>query len=194
MIQMLNKFAVFIVIGCIGYLTYSSLSGAASKTAAEGKELPVVTKKMLNPVYVEPQKHASPIERDPFDVDWDRYITLAASEEKENTAGPVADGNNIRFPDELMGIITGTDGKQLALIGKEVYGIGAMIKQTDSNRVWQVTAIRNESVVLTCNGQQTVLKILDGGANYVQKNTQKNVQKDVQKDNSKDQKQKESTK
>jgi hypothetical protein len=179
MIKILSRFAVFMVIGIIGYLTYTSLKGSALSMAAEGKELPVITKKMISPVYVEPEKRASPVDRDPFSVGWDRYVALSASDGNENIAdAPVGDVNNVRFPDELMGILTGADGQKLALIGSEVCGIGSLVKQTDSNRLWQVSSIGDESVVLTCNGSRAVLKIpnVDADYNDVQENISKNQQ------------------
>jgi len=189
MLKILNKFAAFIAIGIIGYLTYSSLNEPASSMAGESKELPVITKKMLNPVFLEPQQHASPADRDPFDVNWDRYFKDSDSNEMGKlvsgpAGGPVSDSNNVRFPDELMGILTGADGQGLALIGSEVYGVGSSVKQSGSDRLWQVSAIEDESVTLTCNGQRIVLKISGACTDYndVQENiTQTEEQKELTK-------------
>ena len=175
MLKILNRFATFIVIGIIGYFTYSSLNEPSSSLAGGGggKEMPVITKKMLNPVFLEPQEHASPADRDPFNVDWDRYFDLSASAEVGKlAAGSVSDGNNVHFPDELMGILTGADGQSLALIGSEVYGVGSLVRQSGSDRLWQISSIEDESVILTCNGLRTVLKISSVCDDYndVQKN------------------------
>lgn len=173
MLKILDKFALFIVIGVVGYLTYSSLSEPASSPAGGGKEVPVITKKMLNPVFIEPQDRASPVSRDPFNLEGDRYSGLSASAEvKESASGTAADGNNVHFPDELMGILTGADGQRLVLIGGEVYGVGSLVKRSDSDRLWRVSSIESESAILTCNGLRTVLKIPNFFSDYndVQKN------------------------
>jgi hypothetical protein len=184
MLKILSRFAAFVVIGIVGYLTYSSLSEPASSLAGVGKEIPAVTKKMLNPVFLEPQEHASPADRDPFDASWDRYFDLSASDEvKKISSGSVSDGNNVHFPDELMGILTGADGQRLALIGSEVYGVGSLVKQSGSDRSWQISSIEDESVILTCNELRTVLKISDVYSDY----------NDVQKNISEAQEQKEPT-
>lgn len=60
MMNIMNKSALFIAIGIIGYLMHSVLNLPASAPAGEGKEIPAITGKMLNPAFLEPQAHASP--------------------------------------------------------------------------------------------------------------------------------------
>jgi hypothetical protein len=160
MLKMLNKFVSFLAIGIIGYLTYSSLNEPASSKAEEGKALPNITKKMLSPVFVEPQAYASPANRDPFTSSWDKYINSAAamSRSKGNSA---PSGETVDFPQKLMGIIGDANGQRLASIGGEVYGVGSSVTLEDSNEIWQVISIESESVILTRNGQRAVLKIAD---------------------------------
>jgi len=168
MMEMLNKFASFIVVGIICYLAYSSVSIAVSKPSGESKELPAVTKKMLNPVFIEPQDNASPSGRDPFEVGGGGLAGISDSTAAEGgfTGSGAVDGNNVRFPDKLMGMLSGDDGQQLALIGGEVYGVGSLVKPSDSNALWQVSSIENETVILTYNGLRAVLKIQDVEADY----------------------------
>ncbi|MGA2914643.1 MAG: hypothetical protein ABSE89_01295 [Sedimentisphaerales bacterium] len=164
MMKILNKFAVFIVMGIIGYLAYSSLNGAAAKPAGESKELPVVTEKMLEPVFLDAKDGASPAGRDPFEVSGFGYADISNEADGNENGGGIIDGNNVHFPQKLMGILEGDDGQQLALIGGEVYDVGSFVKQPDSNAVWEVSSIENETVILTCKGLRAVLSILDSPA------------------------------
>lgn len=163
MMKIVNKLGVFIVIGCIVYLTYTAMN-ASSLSQSQGKELPVITNKMLNPEFLEPEAHASPADRDPFDGDADSggNNNLKTDPNSANETKMSSDANNISFPEKLRGTLAGRDGRRLALIGSEVYGVGSQIKIGDSNSmVWQVVSIEDESVILSHNGVQEILRFSD---------------------------------
>ena len=62
MLEMLDKFSIYIAIGILGYLTYTTFEKTGLDIDVE-KELPVITKKMLRPELIEPNNHASPVGR-----------------------------------------------------------------------------------------------------------------------------------
>jgi hypothetical protein len=161
MMKIINKFAPLIVIGIIIYLTHFSLSKSASSAAASGKELPIITKKMLNPEFIEPQESASPVDRDPFTASWN-IRSDSSAETKVGSVNIAEDSGNSAVSGELMGILSGDDGQRLALISGEVYGVGSSVRLLASGELWQISSISDESVVLTCNELQTVLKIANG--------------------------------
>jgi hypothetical protein len=172
MLKMLNKFVSFLAIGIIVYLTYSSLNEPASSKAEEGKALPNITKKMLSPAFIEPKAFASPADRNPFVASWDKYINSAAAMSRlKGDSSP--SGETVNFPQKLMGILSDANGQSLAMIGSEVYGVGSSVKLPDSNEIWQVNSIENESVILTRNGLRAVIKIAD---NYNDSNDSNNIQ------------------
>ena len=183
MLKKISKFGVFIVIGCLAYITYSALNAPAASQASESKELPVVTNKMLNPVFLEPQQHASPVDRDPFSDGSESGISSVSDSNAVNESAGGAVDKNVPFSERLMGILSGNDGQRLALIGGEVYGVGSQVKQSDSSVVWMVTSIENESVTLTHNGLRAVLKIADieSDNNDVQNKISEPIKKKVQK-------------
>jgi len=172
MLEILNRFGVFIVVGVIGYLAYSTLNEPTSTKAAESKEMPVITKKMISPVLLEPENRASPIDRDPFASSWDSMSPVVSGQ----LANSSDNGKNTAFSEKLMGILSGADGQQLALIGGEVYGVGSPVKLSDSEEPWQVNSIDDESVVLTRNELQKVLKITDNSNDSDDSNDSNNVQ------------------
>ncbi len=179
MINILNKFALFIAIGIIGYLAYSSLKEPASSLAGESKEIPVVTKKMFIPVFVTPENRSSPVSRDPFNVGGDSNVSPLDSLAGKKVGAD--NGTNADFPGKLMGIISGADRQQLALIGGEIYGVGSSIKLPNSNETWRVDAINEESVLLTCNEMRTVLKISNGYSDPNDSNDSNNVETNIYK-------------
>ncbi len=154
MLNLINKFAVFFAIGVIGYLMYGALSGSASSLAdKKEKAASEVTKKLLYPVFIKSQAHASGINRDPFETgnesyDSSRYADyLSSSDEQTKSSG------------ELRGILMEEDGRNMAFIGNEVYGVGSKIVLPDSEQLWQIDSIDKESVILGCNGQMKILRI-----------------------------------
>ncbi|MFA5293672.1 MAG: hypothetical protein WC496_11665 [Phycisphaerae bacterium] len=166
---MLNRFAVFIIIGVIGYLAYSSLNEPVSTKAAENKNIPVITKKMISPVLIEPENRASPIDRDPFASSWNNISPVVSRQ----VGGSDDNSKNPAFSEKLMGILGGSDGQNLALIGGEVYGVDSSVNLSDSGEPWQVSSIDDESVVLTRDGIRKVLRITD---NYNDTNDSNDIQ------------------
>ena len=164
MMKMLNKFGVFIIIGVVGYLAYSAVNRAKPAAVNQTKEIPVISKKMLSPVFIEPANHGHTARKDPFDVSWDSYFEDSSSATGQLDDQPGNDDNRANSQQKLMGILNGSDGQQLALIDGEVYGIGSFIRVSDSNEMWLVNSINEDSVVLTYNGLQTILRI-DGDSN-----------------------------
>ncbi len=74
MLRKLDKVAPYLVLALLGYLGYCANEVSTVKPAA-AKEAPVITRNMLHPVLITPSSHASPVDRDPFDVEWSRYIS-----------------------------------------------------------------------------------------------------------------------
>jgi len=56
------------------YLTYNSTTDSG-KDALGKKNLPKITKRMLNPEFLTPTTRSSPADRDPFEVSWASYIS-----------------------------------------------------------------------------------------------------------------------
>ena len=161
MLNLINKFAVFFAIGVIGYLMYGALSGSASSLAEKKEKVASeITKKMLYPVFIKPQANASGINRDPFETGNDSYDNsqyadyLSSSDEQTKSSG------------ELRGILMEEDGRNMAYIGNQVYGVGSKIILPDSEQLWQIDSIDKESVVLGCNGQMKILRILNKPADF----------------------------
>jgi hypothetical protein len=189
MLTILNKYVLFVAIGVIAYLTYSGLSEPVSALVKEeSNEIPILPKQMLNPVFIEPEPHASPVDRNPFIVGGaDGFDSTDRTAEQQVSDGPAADSRENRdFSGELMGIIIGNDGQRLALIGGEIYSVGSFVSLSDSDKLWQIYSIKDESIVAVSNGQQTVLKISNICTDY-------NDLNDVDTDITKAEKQKEST-
>ena len=59
---------------------------------------------------------------------------------------------------KLMGIITGADGQNFALIGGQVYGAGEFIGD-DPNYCWQVSQIEPNAVILGFGQIQRVIAL-----------------------------------
>lgn len=153
--KIVNKFASLIVILIIAYLTHFSVRKPALVVAVGSEKLPIITKEMFHPEFIEPQESTSSIDRNPFKADWNNY----SDEESPVSVIVASDSSNTAFSGELMGIISGNDGQRLALISGEVYSVGSSISSPSSGQLWQISSISDESVVLICNELQAVLKI-----------------------------------
>ena len=156
MLNLINKFAAFLAIGVIGYLIYSA-SGQPASNLADKKEKDSleVTKKMLYPVFIKPQSHSSGINRDPFEAGNDGY-------DGGQSIDYISSGSDeMKSSGELRGIIMDENGRKMALIGDKVYSVGSKVSLPDSEELWQIDSIDKESVVLGCNGQIKVLRIIN---------------------------------
>ncbi len=162
MLDKLNKFASFIAIGVIGYLTYSALSEPSSNLIEQKSKDPVeITKKMLSPVLIQPQADTSWINRDPFETGKENYT---GSSQYVDVNSSLVD--EAKSSGELMGILTDDDGHALAFIGGKIYSAGSQVQLPDSPELWQIDSIEDESVLLRCNGQETVLRIINKLPDY----------------------------
>jgi len=160
MLEFLDKFSVYIVAAIIGYMAYS-VTGQSQKVEVEEKGPTPITKKMLNPVFLEPVEHSSVANRDPFSVYWSSYIdkdlleNIAANFDSPD-ATPQQDavvlGNQ-----KLLAILNDREGDPIALIGENVYGVGAIITPEDITPAWKVEAIEEEQVILSNGHLRQVL-------------------------------------
>lgn len=150
MLEKLNKFAIYIVLGLFGYLTHTIVDVTAA-VETEQDVLPVITKTMLNPVLIEPYDRASKADRDPFEVNWDTYFKgsdigrmLDETEHYEisESEGPVLNS-------KLRAIISDSSGQKVALIGEYVCRPGSLVGPDDPNLCWTVESILDDRVRLT---------------------------------------------
>ncbi|OHB58572.1 MAG: hypothetical protein A2173_07305 [Planctomycetes bacterium RBG_13_44_8b] len=163
MLTLLNKFVFFIAVGVIAYLTYTAVSKTSLNLQDKEDAIPIISQEMLTPALIEPQADCSPVGRDPFVVYEADSLNASSFIAAQRVA---AGGDDEDSAGQLMGIIIGDDGRRLALIDGQIYSVGALIKMPDSDELWQIYSIDDKSVVLTSNGKQTVLKILDIYADY----------------------------
>jgi hypothetical protein len=160
MLEMFDKFSIYMAIGILGYLTYTTFEKTGLDIDVD-KELPVITKQMLRPELIEPNEHASPVGRDPFEVDWATYFDISQMTGIiDSTGETVIERHNVLpFEKRLMAILTEGDGKGAALIEGKVYEAGSLIDGTDPNTCWKVEAIRKDEVVVTLGQISNTLKI-----------------------------------
>jgi hypothetical protein len=160
MLEMLDKFSVYIAIGILGYLTYTAFEKTGLDIDVD-KELPVITKKMLRPELIEPNDHASPVGRDPFEVDWATYFDISEMTGIiDSTDETIVERRNIPpFEKRLMAILTAGDGKDAALIEGKVYEVGSLIDGTDPETCWKIDAIKKDEVIVTLGQISNTLKI-----------------------------------
>jgi len=154
-----------------GQLTYSVLT-AERVRALQDRKTPVIHKEMLNPVLAEPSDGASPVGRDPFEVEWSSYLPKPKPEPSpaprptsrptsRPTAAPTTrpEGPALPpMPSRLTAVITGV-GHQMAIIDEHVYKPGSLIGGTDAERCWCVEAIERERVTLRCGQARRLLKL-----------------------------------
>ena len=177
MLQLMDKISVLLAAVILGYLAYTTMEKSGFSIETE-KELPDITKKMLNPKLIEPNDHASPVGRDPFKVDWATYFdisemagaALGNAAAGDNTLGATGqetttkDVNEITeeqmvFSKKLMGILTSGHGRDAALIDGRVYQVGSLIDGTDPNTSWKVVAIKKDEVVVSLGKANRHLRI-----------------------------------
>jgi hypothetical protein len=160
MLEMLDKFSVYIAIGILGYITYTTFEKTGLDLDMD-KELPVITKKMLRPELIEPGDHASPVGRDPFEVDWATYFDISEIAGITDSTGEtiVEQRDVLPFDKRLMAILTSGDGGGAALIEGKVYEVGSLIDGTDPNMCWKVDAIKKDEVIVTLGQISNTLRI-----------------------------------
>ncbi len=160
MLKPLDRFAPYLVILLLGYVTHSTVTQTGGLQIAQAKKTPVIGKKILNPSLMEPQGGASPVGRDPFEVDWASYLppepeTQPASQPATRptsrpTTAPASKPAARRLPPlpkRFTAVITAQDF-QMAIIDDNLYRPGSLIGGTDPTRCWRVDTIEHKRVTL----------------------------------------------
>lgn len=171
MLQRVDKLAPYALMLILGYLTYSTIESRAPMMA-QGKEPPSIGKKLLNPELITPQSHASPADRDPFEVTWDSYLergtkglkpTQSAPETNvpENpTSKPVITGPP-KMPGRLVSVIV-SDDLRLAVIGDSLYHAGMLIGGMNPKRCWTLESIGDGCVTIAFGDLRRTLRLHSG--------------------------------
>lgn len=177
MLQRIDKIAPYALVLVLGYLTYSMMESGCPSTA-HAKEPPSISKSLLNPELITPEAHASPADRDPFEVEWSSYLSrkrrprvtkTATSRPSTNPASqsataPAAKPAEIKppeLPGLLAAVIIGED-VQLAVIGQSLYKPGMLIGGTDPKKCWVVESIRQGSVIIAFGRIRRILRLNAG--------------------------------
>jgi hypothetical protein len=161
MLQRLDKSWPYILTLLLGYMTYTAMD-QGNVGLAKGKLLPGISESMLKPKLIEPKGHASPADRDPFEVEWASY--LDHSEDPGPTSQPVststapAASSPPPLAARLLAVFCRRD-LRVAVIGEEVCKVGSTIGGNDPNTCWQVVAIGKDAVVVKFGKVQRVLRI-----------------------------------
>jgi hypothetical protein len=155
MLPKLDKFAPYAILLLLGYLTYAS-TGAPGLRQAEGKDDVKITKHLLAPKLLHAVAHASPADRDPFEVDWASYRHVdPASRPAATTASAPASRPAVEpraevvpeVPGPLVGVFIGDDVR-LAVIGEKLYKPGAVVGGTNPDECWVVEDVQEDQVTL----------------------------------------------
>ncbi len=163
MLRQINKVAPYALVIIFGYLTHS-MTETKGPRAAKGKESPVLSQELLEPKLVTPQPHASPADRDPFEVAWHSYLKHSRGRARKPASAPASRSASkaasrptkplrpVRakppsFPGSLTGVIIGPD-VQLAVIGHSLYKPGMLIGGTDPKKCWELESIHQGYVII----------------------------------------------
>jgi len=175
MLRRLDKLAPVALVLMLGYLTYTTVVQGHSGLT-EQRRLPKITEEMLNPVFVEATDHASPVDRDPFEVGWASYLQYAgprhatsqpattqpATQPATRPAAPPAtrpaEAPPPALPGRLSGVFLGQD-LRIAVIGQRIYKVGSIIGGDDPRRCWRIEAIEPDHVIIRFGGVRRVLRI-----------------------------------
>jgi len=174
MLQRLDKFAPYIVLALLAYVTYGVVQ-EPDACANEGKKPPQITKRMLRPVPITATANASPAGRDPFEVAWASYRDPGKHVERtpkpttrptsQPTTKPTTAPAPLRPPalvGRLRGVYVGGD-LRMAVIGDKLYKVGSLVAGTDPKTCWRVVAISNDRVVLEFQKTRRVLRLYTDG-------------------------------
>lgn len=143
MLDYLDKFSVYIVIGIVGYLSYSQMDHAAV-LAMEQKPASQITRESLCPVLLDPVEHSSPVDRDPFSVYWNSYADKSILEKMAAQFDPASEKTGqLPLQGEKLLAILDDGGEAVALIGDQLYTEGAFVGQSN----WRIESISGERVV-----------------------------------------------
>ena len=169
MLQRLDKLSPIAVMLVLGYLTYSGTQDRTPR-AAVGKPPPQLTKRMLSPRLIEPEPHASPTDRDPFEVAWSSYLGSAPASASQPAPAPATrpapasapiEVSPPPVPGRLVGVFVG-EGIRLAVIGERVYKEGAPVGGDDPETCWRIESIDKNGAVLRFGRFQKVLRMPAG--------------------------------
>jgi hypothetical protein len=170
MLKPLDRFAPYLVILLLGYVTHSTTTQSGGLQTASAKKTPVIGKKILNPELVQPQGVASPIGRDPFEVGWASYLppepaTQPAGQPAARPAGRPAPLTSRPaavmlppLPRRFTAVITAQDF-QMAIIDESIYRPGSLVGGSDPAQCWRVEAIERKRVTLRFGKVQRTLAI-----------------------------------
>ncbi len=139
---------------------------------AHAKEPPTISKSLLEPELITPKPHASPADRDPFEVEWDSYLmskkmrsrvtktptSRPSTNPASQSATKPAEIKPPMLPGLLAAVIIGED-VQLAVIGQSLYKPGMLIGGTDPKKCWVVESIRHGSVIIAFGKIRLTLRL-----------------------------------
>lgn len=174
MLQRLDKFAPWVLVLMMGYLTYTTVEDTGSGLIA-GEAGPKKTRaEVLTSALIDPTAHAGPVDRDPFEVSWSSYLKDAGS--RQSTSQPATTQPATQpavkvttrpvdippppLPKKLSGVFLGR-GLRIAVIDQQIYRVGSTIYGNDPGRCWQIEAIENTHVVLRFGDIRRDLGITD---------------------------------
>jgi len=164
MLQKIDKLAPYAALALLGYLTYSSLETHLPR-AAQGRETPTISPKLLDPPPTVVADRASPAGRDPFEVSWASYLNKPARSRPTPKTAPASrpapvptDHPPPPLPGNLVGIFA-SDGPTLAVIGDQIHKTGSVTGNGDPESNWTVESITQDSVTLRFGDQTTVLRM-----------------------------------
>lgn len=173
MLQRLDKFAPWALVLMMGYLTYTTVEDTGSGLIA-GEGGPKTSPKVRTSALIDATAHASPVDRDPFEVSWSSYLKHAGS--RQATSQPATTQPATQpavkpttrpaeippppLPKKLSGVFLGR-GVRIAVIDQQIYRVGSTIDGRDPRRCWQIEAIENTHVVLRFGDIRRDLEITD---------------------------------
>jgi hypothetical protein len=169
MLQRLDKFAPWIALGLLGYLTYSAISEGLPK-AAEGKDPPRISKGQLTVKLTPATAHASPVDRDPFEVAWSSYLTRTAIGQPTSVPSrqPTVPTTSLPATPELpplpqaLGAVYIGEDLRLVVIDEVLYKPGSLIRGNDPSRCWRVESVEENRVTLRFGSEVRTLLMVHG--------------------------------
>ena len=174
MLQKVDKFAPFVVMLIFLYLTYNSTTDSG-KDALGKKNLPKITKRMLNPEFLTPTTRSSPADRDPFEVSWASYISGtgvygATTKPSEVTTAPAT--KPAKTPPSTQPIVSKPpplprrpdaifigENYSMVVIGEKIYKKGSLIGGKDPRRCWLLEEIQRDGITIRFGKIRRILKI-----------------------------------
>jgi len=174
MLQKIDKFAPFAVVLIFLYLTYNSTTDKGNDAFGK-KNLPKITKRMLNPEFLTPTTRSSPADRDPFEVPWASYISGtgvygATTKPSEVTTAPTTkpiktspstqptSSKPPPLPRRPDAIFIG-ENFSMVVIGEKIYKKGSLIGGKDPRRCWLLEEIQRDGITIRFGKIRRVLKI-----------------------------------